>query len=209
MRVAVLRAMMIAVAGMEAIWGLAFYFHAASALGVFGRLVLDPVMARQYPLYIASAALAYGIAAISPRRYAGVIWICVAQRAVETAVAAIDWHAHAIVTSAFVTLAALELFAGFALSIALGSDRAAMPSAGTRLRRPRNLLVPRLDDLRATRVAATRLEAPGSLYDTAAGNRAPHHRPRERPRRERHRPLPHSRRSTGGKPTHRHREFVQ
>jgi hypothetical protein len=139
MRVAVLRAMMIAVAGMEAIWGLAFYFHPAWALGVFGRLVLDPVMARQYPLYIASAALAYGIAAISPRRYAGVIWICVAQRAVETAVAAIDWHAHAIVTSAFVTLAALELFAGFALSIALGSDRAAMPSAGTLDPRDRGL----------------------------------------------------------------------
>jgi hypothetical protein len=129
MRVAVLRAMMIAVAGVEGVWGLAFYFRPEWALGAVGRLVLDPVMARQYPLYIASAALAYGIAAISPRRYAGVIWICVAQRCVETAVAAIDWHAHAIGSTAFVTLAALELFVAFALSIALGTDRAAMPLA--------------------------------------------------------------------------------
>jgi len=90
MRVAVLRAMMIGVAGLEAIWGLAFYFHPESALGALGRVVIDPVIARQYPLYIASAALAYAIAAISPRRYAGVIWICVAQRVVETLVAAID-----------------------------------------------------------------------------------------------------------------------
>jgi hypothetical protein len=129
MRVAVLRAMMIAVAGMEGIWGLAFYFRPDSALGAVGRLVLDPVMTRQYPLYIASAALAYGIAATSPHRYAGVIWICVTQRVVETAVAAIDWHAHAITSSAFVTLAALELFVAFALAIALGTSRGMMPPA--------------------------------------------------------------------------------
>jgi hypothetical protein len=140
MRVAVLRAMMIAVAGTEGIWGLIFYFRPASALGAFGRLVLDPVIARQYPLYIASAALAYGIAALSPRRYAGVIWICVAQRVVETVVAAIDWHAHAITSSAFVTLAALELFVALALSTALGTDRAAIPSSGALDPRDRGLV---------------------------------------------------------------------
>jgi hypothetical protein len=127
MRVAVLRAMMIAVAGMESIWALAFYFRPDSALGAVGRHVLDPVIARQYPLYLASAALAYGIAASSPRRYAGVIWICVAQRCVETVVAAIDWRAHAIATSAFVALAALELFVALVLGVALGTDRAPLP----------------------------------------------------------------------------------
>jgi len=130
MRVAVLRAMMIAVAGMEGIWGLAFYFHPESALGAVGRVVVDPVIARQYPLYIASAALAYGIAALSPRRYAGVIWICVAQRVLETIVAAIDWHARAIAANAFVTLAALELFVASALAVALTTDRAARPPSG-------------------------------------------------------------------------------
>jgi hypothetical protein len=129
MRVAVLRAMMIAVAGMEGIWGAEFYFHPGAALGAVGRLVLDPVIARQYPLYIASAALAYGIAAISPRRYSGVIWICVAQRVVETVVAAIDWHARAIAPGAFVTLATLELFVAAVLAIALGTDRAKMPAS--------------------------------------------------------------------------------
>jgi hypothetical protein len=97
-------------------------------------------MARQYPLYIASAALAYGIAAVSPRRYAGVIWICVAQRVVETVVAAIDWHARAIASSAFVTLAALELFVAVALATALCTDRAAMPSSGALDPRDRGLV---------------------------------------------------------------------
>jgi hypothetical protein len=141
MRVAVLRAMMIAVAGTEGIWGFVYYFHPDSALGALGRPVLDPVMARQYPLYVASASLAYGIAAISPRRYAGVIWICVAQRVVESVVAAIDWHAHAIASSAFATLAALELFVAFALSSALGTDREAMPPAGTFDPRDRGLVL--------------------------------------------------------------------
>jgi hypothetical protein len=140
MRVAVLRAMMIAVAGIEGIWGLAFYFRPASALGAVGRVVLDPVMARQYPLYIASVALAYGIAAMSPRRYAGVIWICVAQRCVETVAAAIDWHAHAITSSAFVTLAGLELSIAFALSIALGTDRTATRSSAALDPRDRGLV---------------------------------------------------------------------
>lgn len=140
MRVAVLRAMMIAVAGIEGIWGLEFYFHPDSALGALGRLVLDPVMARQYPLYIASAALAYGIAATSPRRYAGVIWICVAQRVVETVVAAIDWHAGAIASSAFVTVAALELLVALVLSIATGTDRAAVAPSGALDPRDRGLV---------------------------------------------------------------------
>ena len=140
MRVAVLRAMMIGVAGMEIIWGIAFYFRPASALGALGRLALDPVMARQYPLYIASAALAYGIAAISPRRYAGVIWICVIQRIVETVVAAIDWHAHAISSKAFVTIAALELFIALALSISLRTDRATTPSSVSPDARDRGLV---------------------------------------------------------------------
>jgi hypothetical protein len=129
MRVAVLRAMMIAVAGIEGIWGLVFYFRPDLAFGALGRPLLDPVIARQYPLYLASAALAYGIAAIAPRRYAGVIWICVAQRLVETVVAAVDRHAGAIAPSAFVTLATLELFVAVVLSIALGTDRAAKPSS--------------------------------------------------------------------------------
>jgi len=139
MRIAVLRAMMIGVAGMETIWALEFYFHPELALGALGRLVLDPVIARQYPLYLASAAIAYGIAAMSPRRYAGVIWICVAQRAVEVLIAAIDWHAHAIASSTFVTLAALELFVACILSIALGTDRTARPSAGSLDARDRGL----------------------------------------------------------------------
>jgi hypothetical protein len=132
--------MMIVVAGMEGIWASIFYFRPDWALGSLGRLVLDPVMARQYPLYVASAALAYAIAASAPRRYAGVIWICVAQRVVETIVAAIDWLAHAIASSTFVTLAALELSVAVVLSTALGTDRTATSSSGVLDPRDRGLV---------------------------------------------------------------------
>jgi hypothetical protein len=140
MRVAVLRAMMIGVAALEAVRAVVFYFYPQAALGALGRLVLDPVIVRQYPLYLTSAVIAYAIAATSPRRYAGVIWICVAQRAIEIVVAVIDLQTHAIASSAFVTLLAVELFVALVLSVALGTDRTPIPSSGALDVRDRGLV---------------------------------------------------------------------
>jgi len=69
-----------------------------------------------------------------------VIWICVAQRVVETIVAAIDWKTHAISSSAFVTLAAIELSVAVALSVAIGIERPALPSGGVLDPRDRGLV---------------------------------------------------------------------
>jgi hypothetical protein len=130
-----LRAILIAVALSETAWGVLFYLEPALALGALGRSVIDPVIARQYPLYLASGALAYALAAIDPRRYAGIVWICVIQRIVEVAVAFIDWRVGAIATGAFVWIVASELcVAAFAAAVLRTSVR----SEPTAARDPRD-----------------------------------------------------------------------
>jgi len=127
MQVLSLRAILIAVALGECVWGVAFYFAPHAVLGSLGRLVVDPVIARQYPLYLASGALAYALAAVDPLRYARVLWICVIERAVEIVVACIDRHAGAISPSAFLWVIVIEGFVSAASVAALrvGEERKA------------------------------------------------------------------------------------
>jgi hypothetical protein len=103
------RTILAATSAAEFAWSLLFYLRPDIALAMFGRGVVDPVICRQYPLYLASAALAYALAATNPVRYAGILRICLIQRAVELAVAFIDWHAHAITTASLVGIAGLEI----------------------------------------------------------------------------------------------------
>ena len=115
MRIALLRGAMALVALGELAWSFLYYFRPDLALGTLGRTVVDPVIARQYPLYLASAAIAYALAARDPLRYRSVVWICVVQRGVEIAAAVIDWRAHAIPTPALTRVALIE--SGVALGL--------------------------------------------------------------------------------------------
>jgi hypothetical protein len=115
MRIAVLRGTMAFVAVAELAWSFLYYFRPDLALGALGRTVVDPVIARQYPLYLASAAIAYALAASDPQRYRAVVWICVVQRGVEIAAAAIDWRSHAIATSSLIVVALIESVVALAL----------------------------------------------------------------------------------------------
>jgi len=129
LRIATLRATLALVAVAEFAWSVFFYVAPAAALGALGRTVVDPVIARQYPLYLASAALAYALAATNPQRYLSIAWVCVTQRLVELVVAAIDWHVHAIAERGFVAVASIEIVAAGMLAFAAlgqsaeGSDR--------------------------------------------------------------------------------------
>jgi hypothetical protein len=116
------RTILAATAVAEFAWSLLFYLRPEAALAVLGRGVVDPVICRQYPLYLASAALAYALIATNPVRYAGMMWIGLIQRAVELAVAFIDWRAHAISTAAFFTLGGLEVAVAAALIAAMRSS---------------------------------------------------------------------------------------
>ncbi len=116
-----LRAILLAVALGECAWGLLFYFDPTAALGSLGRSVVDPAIARQYPLYLASGALAYGLAALDPLRYARILWICVIERTVEVVVACIDRHAGAIAPTPFLWVVAIEGVAGIVCLVALST----------------------------------------------------------------------------------------
>jgi len=119
MRIALLRGSMAFVAVAELAWSFLYYFRPDLALGALGRTVIDPVIARQYPLYLTSAAIAYALAASDPQRYRSVVWICVIQRGVEIAAAAIDWRAHAIATSSLIGVALIESVVVLALVVLL------------------------------------------------------------------------------------------
>jgi hypothetical protein len=128
-RAAAVRPLVAIVAAAELVWSVFFYVRPDLALGALDRVVLDAVIARQYPLYLASVALAYALAAIDPRRYVGIVWLCVAQRVVEFACAFADWRAHAIPTSIFAQLSALEIGIAVALSL-LAPGRPPAPANG-------------------------------------------------------------------------------
>ena len=139
MRIAFLRAVLSLAALAELGWSLVFYLRPESALAALGRSVIDPVIARQYPLYLASAALAYGLAARDPLRYRLIVLVCVAQRAVELVVALIDRRAHAIATTSLVVVAACEIALATTLLVLLPArvtaDRAAPDPRDLGLRR--------------------------------------------------------------------------
>ena len=130
MRIAGMRAVLGFIALGELAWSLTFYFRPDVTLGLLGRAVVDPVIARQYPLYLISTALAYALATIDPVRYRGVFWIALANRAVELIVALVDWRARAIATSSFAWLVALEL--GTAVALVFAARLSPGDSASTR-----------------------------------------------------------------------------
>jgi hypothetical protein len=57
MRIAAMRAVLGTIALAELVWSVAFYFRPDLALGVLGRAVIDPVIARQYPVYLVLAKI--------------------------------------------------------------------------------------------------------------------------------------------------------
>jgi hypothetical protein len=108
MHVLSLRAIFIVVALGESVWAGLFYFVPGLALGALGRSLVDPVIARQLPLYLASCALAYCLAAVDPIRYARILWISVIARLVDIAVAGVDWRTGELSTTAFIWIIAIE-----------------------------------------------------------------------------------------------------
>jgi len=134
------RTIFAAASAAEFAWSLLFYLRPDAALAVLGRSVVDPVICRQYPLYLASAALAYALAATNPIRYAGMLRICLIQRAVEVAVAFIDWRDHTIATASFVGLARLEVAVAAAAIVALRATSSGHSVAMRRDRRDRGLV---------------------------------------------------------------------
>lgn len=111
------RAALAAIGAAELVLGYLFYFQPHLAFAMLGRPVLDPVIGRQYGLFLVSVALMYGAVALDPVGYRRLIWIAIAQRFAEFAVAVLDWRAGALPSWSFAYLAVTE--AGLAGVLAL------------------------------------------------------------------------------------------
>lgn len=128
MQAALPRGIVAALAVAETIVAGFFYFRPDLVFGMLGRPVLDPVISRQYGLFLASVALFYALLSTNPARYGRLLWIGVAQRVAELAAAVLDWRAGALAGNSFACIALIEVIAGAALTFyaarmgAIGSD---------------------------------------------------------------------------------------
>ena len=104
------------VAAGELLIAAAFFFAPHAAFALLGRPVLDPVVSRQYGLFLCSVALMYALIAADPIAFRRFIWIGVIQRGFELTIALIDWRAGELPTSAFLWLAGIEIVAALALA---------------------------------------------------------------------------------------------
>ncbi len=119
------RAALAAIGGAELVLGYLFYFQPHPAFALLGRPLLDPVIARQYGLFLISVALMYGLVSLDPAAYRRLIWIAIAQRSAELAVAVIDWRAGALPSLPFAYLAVAEaVVVGVLALCAFGGERA-------------------------------------------------------------------------------------
>lgn len=104
-----LRRALIATIGLaELVLGSLFYLRPQLAFGLLGRPVLDPVIGRQYGLFLVSVALMYVILASDPVRYRRLIWVAIAQRVAELGGALSDWRASALSASSLIIVAGTE-----------------------------------------------------------------------------------------------------
>ncbi len=111
---------------------LLFFFKPGIAFSLLGRPVLDPVMSRQYGLFLCSAALMYALVAADPIVFRRFLWIGVIQRGFELAIAAIDWRAGEIATNAFFALAGVEICVAALLALCAGGRVGSAAAAGSR-----------------------------------------------------------------------------
>lgn len=103
------RAFIAAIGLAELVLGSLFYLRPQLAFGLLGRPVLDPVIGRQYGLFLVSVALMYAILASDPVRYRRLIWVAIAQRVAEFGGAVSDWRAGALSASSFILVAGTEV----------------------------------------------------------------------------------------------------
>lgn len=128
------RGLLAASGGGEFLVGALFYFRPHLAFALLARPVLDPVIARQYGLFLVSVALMYGIASLKPAAYGRLIWIAIAQRIAEFVIAVIDWRAGALPSSSFTNLALAEAGLVCVLAFCLTGSESTRTERATRTR---------------------------------------------------------------------------
>lgn len=128
------RAIFAVTGALELVFGGLLYFWPKLAFALLGRPVVDPVIARQYGLFLGSVALMYAIASIDPIRYRQLVWVALVQRGAELVAAVIDWRAGALPSSSFALLAGVEVGIGALLWLCGSRDTSPRPTRAARAR---------------------------------------------------------------------------
>ncbi len=109
MRTLMIRVVLLLLAVGESLRAWLFLTQQPLAYEMLGRPLIDPLIARQYGLFLIPVALLYALLAIDPVRYARIVWVGVAQRLVEAGLALNDFVVGAISLQLFLTTIAYTL----------------------------------------------------------------------------------------------------
>ena len=85
-----------------------------------GRSIIDPVISRQYGVFLLSVVLFYGLLASDPKRYSKLIWVGVAQHGAAALLALNDWIVGDLLTQPFLLVMVCELLITVALIVLNG-----------------------------------------------------------------------------------------
>ena len=134
MRIAVQRTVLLLLAAIELFRAVLFLGQYRIAYNLIGRELIDPVIGRQYGLFLLPVAVLYIVLALDPARYRRMLWVGVIQRGAELLLAVSDWATRAISAPTFVTLLVIEIVFGGVL-LAFCWQARAVPDASSHLQR--------------------------------------------------------------------------
>lgn len=135
MRTIVLKAVLLLLAAGELFRAVLFLAHQPLAYALLGRELIDPVIGRQYGLFLLPVVLLYSFLALDPSRFAWMLWVGVIQRGAEALLAVSDWATGAISTSTVLVILVIEFVFGAVLAAMCWQIRAKRGVLANRRRR--------------------------------------------------------------------------
>lgn len=125
MRTIVQRTVLLLLAAGELFRAVLFLAQHPLPYTLIGRTLIDPVIGRQYGLFLLPVVLLYIFLALDPSRYRWMIWVGVIQRGAEALLALSDWATGAISTATVCGILVIELLFGGVLAAIAWRARAA------------------------------------------------------------------------------------
>lgn len=117
MRTPFLRILLLLLGVGEIVRAVLFLAQQPLAYDLLQRPLIDPLISRQYGLFLLPVALLCFIIARNPARYGRLVWVLVAQRAAEIGLAIADWLLGDLPTTPFLVIIVCEVVLLVALSV--------------------------------------------------------------------------------------------
>jgi len=116
-RTTLLRLLLLLIGIAELVRALLFLLRQPLAYDLLQLPLIDPLISRQYGLFLLPVALLCCILARDPVRFSRLIWVVVAQRAVEIALACADWFLGDLPTASFRVILVIDVLLLLALIV--------------------------------------------------------------------------------------------